>query len=140
MLELLLITFLMIAGLVSGVVLASVVGIPSIGLPSAFIGGFFGIAIAYRILAIHKHRMIRTVARVPNSLRQTIDEAVESVDFGIRLSHYLHRSETESNSMPYRSSMPLWTIVKEYWRTPTRSADQIRAVLLRIRERLRQSK
>ncbi len=139
MFELMLIVFLLIGGLLGGGVLAFATGIPELGIPFVMIGGFLGVAFAYWILLVWKRRTIRDAASVPSLMNQFDDALKQPVDFKLRLMQYFRYSESEpkSDSKPFRSSMPMWTIVTEYWRTPSRSAEQLRAILIRIRERLR---
>jgi hypothetical protein len=142
MFELMLIVFLLVGGVVGGGVLSFVTGIPELGIPFVVTGGFLGVAFAYWILLMWKRRTMLKVVSVPTLMNQFDDALKLPVDFKLRLMQYFRYSESEpkSNSAPFRSSMPMWTIVTEYLRTPSRSADQLRAILFRIRERLRGAK
>jgi hypothetical protein len=142
MFELMLIVFLLIGGLLGGGVLAFASGISELFIPFVVIGGLLGVAFAYWILLVWKRRIIRNAAFVPSLMNQFDDALKQPVDFKLRLMQYFRYSESDpkSDSTPFRSSMPMWTIVTEYWRTPSRSAEQLRAILIRIRERLRGAK
>lgn len=139
MFELMLIVFLLIGGVVGGGVLSFATGIPELGIPFVLIGGFLGVAFAYWILSLWKRRTLRRAAFVPSLMNHFDDTLKQPVDFKLRLMQYFRYSDSDpkSDSAPFRSSMPMWTIVTEYWRTPSRSAEQLRAILIRIRERLR---
>jgi hypothetical protein len=138
MLELMLIVALLIFGTALGGLAGTGSGNSTVTQLLAIIGGVSGTALAYFILAINKTIRSRENATVKHP--RTIERTAISTHrtFKTRLANYLGIGEAELlEADSYKSSMPFWSMVDVYWRRTTKTAQQIREVLLRIRERLR---
>ncbi|HBE67226.1 MAG TPA: hypothetical protein DDW52_03665 [Planctomycetaceae bacterium] len=138
MLELALIVLLLICGAGLGGVAGASSGIPMLGLLLAVIGGFAGAILAYIILYYAKRRTLRTKAALPRTTAQP--PVGTRVPFSKRMANFLKIEEPELlRSDSHKSSMPFWSLLDVYWRRTTRTAQELRTILLRIRKHLRSS-
>jgi hypothetical protein len=141
MIELALIVVLLICGTAAGGALGATSGIPTLALLLAASGGFAGATFAYTILHFVKHTRSKTKANDDRPRMIAPAPIGTDVAFRTRMANYLKVNEPEVlQSDSYKSSMPFWSIVDVYWRRTTRSAQEIRTILLRIREHLRGSR
>jgi hypothetical protein len=137
MLELLLI----IVFLISGAAMGGAIGVnafPEIAILLAIVGGFVGVANAYAILTAVK--TARTKSKKTPTQRPPAVERLPvgtQVGFRQRMFNFLKVKESDvPESDNFKSSMPFWTVVDVCWKKTVRTAEEIRAVLLRIRKRL----
>jgi hypothetical protein len=138
MLELLLINIFLISGVVAGGAMgASVSVLPESVIIFAVVGGFVGVANAYVILSTFKKsepKQKAAVQRAPTVAKLPVGT---QVGFRTRMYNFLKVKESDVPELDnYKSSMPFWSIVDVCWKRTVRTADEIRAVLMRIRERL----
>jgi hypothetical protein len=141
MIELALILLLLFCGAGLGGLSGAASGIPAVGYLLAVVGGVGGTILAYFILSLKKraaanresnHQGPRAIVEAPISTQ---------IAFRARLANFLKITEPEVlKSDSYKSTMPFWSVVHVYWRRTTRSAQEIRAILVRIRKHLRKPK
>ncbi len=138
MAELFLIVSYMICGTIIGGSIGAASGFPTLALPLAFVGGSVGIAVAYINLGLIKSAKLKRDALVkrPPVVEQTAIGT--QFTFRARMSKYLRISESDlQESESYKSTMPFWSIVDVYRRRTTRTAEAIRRILWRMRDRFR---
>ena len=141
MLELMLIVVLMISGAALGGFTAGEFVDPELALLSAIVGGIVGIAFAYLFLANLKLANLRKKAMEERPLPTEQTAIGTQIPFQARMANYLGIAESETlKTDSYKSTMPFWSIVDVYWRRTVRTAHEIRAILLRMRERFRNTK
>lgn len=141
MLALTLIVVLLICGTALGGAIGATSGIPMIALLLAAIGGFAGTIFAYTILYYAKRTMLQSQA-IDDRPRTIAPSPIGSkVAFRTRMANFLKTNEPEMlRSDSYKSSMPFWSLFDVYWQRTARTAQEIRTILLRIREHLSSSR
>jgi hypothetical protein len=140
MLELALILVLVICGAALGGALGAASTVPGLALLLAAIGAAAGTFFAYAILHVVKRSASKRKADNDRPRSIAPSPIGTQVAFRTRMANYLKMDEPEVlQSDSYKSSMPFWSLVDGYWRKPTRTAEEIRTLLLRIRKLLRSS-
>ncbi len=129
--------------LIIGTAIGGVIGANSglLRLPITAIGGIAGTILAYTFL--HFVRGTRSKRKSNDDRPRTFQPTPmgTQVPFHVRMANYLKLDETEVlQSDSYKSSMPFWSLIDKYWLRSTRSAQEIRTILLRIRDHLRSSR